>query len=252
MTFIECVPDAIASVIAIGFVLGVIMLPFAFVLVQQAITEKVAKRTYAEVLAKTTKLQPYLNQGYTLLAIVRQKGWFGAKFDVFDYPNRQAVNGLPLFKVDFEFATPSLIHTTGCATGGSAFVEQLPIKGIRELRSHDLYASLKIHFNKGEEAVLLATFPKPVLKDALKTKTLCTIESNLIPEGQTWQWQSNNWVVEDDQLIDTIHNRVLIATLPSVGGVSEVNYMVVHSEMPKALVAPFVHLSLLRSRSSSS
>ncbi len=251
MTFIEGVPDAIASVIAIGFVLGIITLPFVFVWVQQALTEKVAKRTYSEVLANTPKLQPYLNKGYTLLAIVRQKGWFGAKFDVFDYPNRQAVNNLPLFRVDFEFSTPSLFHTTGCATGGSAFVEQLPIKGVRELGSNELYASLKIHFNKGKETLLLATFPKPVLKNALKTKTLCEIESKLIPEGQTWQWQSNNWAVEDDQLIDTTHNRVLLATLPSGGGVSEVNYMVVHPEMSKALVAPFVHLSLLRSRSSS-
>ncbi len=148
-------PDEIASIIAIGFVLGAITLPFWFVLVQQAITEKAAKRTYSEVLAKTPKLQPYLNQGYTLLAIVRQKGWFGAKFDVFDYPNRQAVNSLPLFRVDFEFATPSLLHTTGCATGVSAFVENLPIKGIRELGSNDLYASLKIYLrlrNKGMHA----------------------------------------------------------------------------------------------------
>ena len=66
--------------------------------------ENTLKQTYQEIAQKNPKLQAYLNQGYDLLAVVRDEGLSPVNFSVFNYPTRQGLNKLPLFRLTFELA----------------------------------------------------------------------------------------------------------------------------------------------------
>ena len=66
-------------VLGIGF-------PFFLIWLGYKATENTLKLTCSEIAQKIPKLQAYLNQGYDLLAIVRDKGLIGVHFSVFNYP----------------------------------------------------------------------------------------------------------------------------------------------------------------------
>ena len=116
-----------------------------------------------------------------------------------------------------------------------------------------LARQLSIVFSKNKSAFLSVLFPKPKVGEVFKKQTVSTMTCSGIPEGQTWQWQSNNLSVEDDKLVDvTNNNRVLVATFPPAGFIpGEVTYLVIHPEMAKHLVPAFVNLSVLAFRNSS-
>jgi hypothetical protein len=235
-------------VLGVGF-------PFFLVWLGYKATDNTLKRAYLEIGQKSPKLQAYLNQGYDLLAIVRDKGLIGVHVSVFNYPTKQALNKLPLFKVSFELLGTSQFHMKDCAESFSTegYISWLPFHANRiylEEARLSLARQLNIVFSKEKRDFLSVLFPKPKVGDVFKKETVVTLTGTAVPEGQTWQWQSNNLSVEDDKLVDvTNNNRVLIATFPPAGLIpGEVTYLVIHPEMPKHLVPAFVNLSILAGR----
>lgn len=239
------------AVLGVGF-------PFFLVWLGYKATENTLKRTFPEISQKNPKLQAYLNQGYDLLAIVRDKGLIGVNFSVFNYPTKQALNKLPLFKVSFEFLGTSQFHMKDCAESfiTEGYTQWLPFQAERiylEEAGFSLARQLSIVFSKDKRDFLSVLFPKPKVGEVFKKQTIAAITGTAIPEGQTWQWQSNNMRMEDDKLVDvTNHNRVLVATFPPAGFIpGEVTYLVIHPEMPKHLIPAFVNLSVLVGKDSS-
>ena len=74
MTIDEQLPSLLIlfAVLGVGF-------PFFLVWLGYKATENTLKRTFPEIGQKNPKLQAYLNQGYDLLAIVRDKGLIGVR-----------------------------------------------------------------------------------------------------------------------------------------------------------------------------
>ena len=236
---------------AVGFPLSLVWLGYKA-------TENTLKRTYPEIAQKNPKLQAYLNQGYDLLTIAREKGLIGVNFSVFNYPKKQQLGALPLFKISLESLGTSQFYLEDCtenvATEG--YTHWLPFQATREYQEEtglSLVGQLKIIFRKNESPFLTVLFPKSNLGEVFKKNMVCTLTGTAIPDGQTWQWQSSNMRVEDDKLIDiTNNNRVLVATFPPAWFIpGEVTYLVIHPEMPKHLVPAFVNLSVLVSQPSS-
>lgn len=252
MHIISSLPNEITYLLFGTLFLGLLALPFIIVLLQQKATHTVAQQPYNTIVTNNPKLQPYLNQGYTLLSVVREKGWMGANFSVFNYPNQQTVNTLPLFRIAFELGTPTQLHTTNCIATTNEIISYLPLEGVRILHNTGLFSQLEIQFKRPNQTPLLSiTFPKGTLKEAFSKWTICPINSNSIPPEHTWQWHSNNLATEDDKLIEATHNTTLLATTSANAGMAEIIYMVAHPSMPPKLIPPFVHLALLRSNSNS-
>jgi hypothetical protein len=238
--------------VAVGFILFLVRL-------EENATDKSFKRSYQEIGQKNPKLQAYLNQGYDLLAIVRDKGLIGTNFSVFNYPAKQDVNKLALFKITFEhFGTStSQLHTKECAEQLSTegYTQWLPFEatdkynyGITIEVNRGIPAQLlSVIFSKKQSPFLTVLFPKYNTWEIFKEPITGTITGTAIPEGQTWQWQSNNASKEDDKLVDiTNNNRVLLAMFPPTDFIpSAITYLVIHPEMPKHLVPAFADLSLL-------
>lgn len=248
--------DICILIFALPLAFGVIL--FVARLEENA-TDKSLKQTYQEIAQKNPKLQAYLTQGYDLLAIVGDNGLTGSNFSVFNYPDKQDVNKLPLFKITFErFGTStSQLHTKECA-------EQLSTEGYTQwlpFEAKDAYDTgitievnqgipaqlLSVIFSKKQSPFLTVLFLKYNTWEIFKKPITGTITGTAIPEGQTWQWQSNNPSKEDDKLVDiTNNNRVLLAMFPPTGFIpSAITYLVIHSEMPKHLVPALADLSLL-------
>jgi len=194
-----------------------------------------------------------------LLVIVRDKGLFGVKFGIFNYPTKQKINPLPLFKITFEFLGTSQFHTQGCEKSFIAeeYTKWLPFQANRvylEEAGFSLTRQLNIVFSKDQKSFLKVHFPKPTFSEEFKKQMVCTLTGSAIPEGQTWQWQSNNMRVQDDKLVDVVNNnRILMATFSPVVFFTtlEITYCVINPEMPKHLVPAFVNLSVLVGKDSS-
>ena len=112
---------------AVGFPLSLVWLGYKA-------TENTLKRTYPEIAQKNPKLQAYLNQGYDLLAIVRGKGLIGVHFSVFNYPKKQQLGALPLFKISLEYLGTSQFYLDDCAenVATEGYTHWLPFQAKRE------------------------------------------------------------------------------------------------------------------------
>ncbi len=247
MTLNEQLPSILifGLVFAVGF-------PFCLVWLSYKATEHTLKRRYLEIAQKNPKLQAYLNQGYDLLTIARGKGLIGVHFSVFNYPTKEQLGALPLFKISFEYLGTSQFYLKDCAenVATEGYTHWLPFQAKRERLEEakfSLVDQFQMSFRKNESPFLSVLFPKATMKEAFKKQTVSTLTGSGIPDGQTWQWQSNNSSREDDKLIDITHNnRVLLATFCPSGFIpAELTYLVIHPEMPKHLVPAFVNLSVL-------
>jgi hypothetical protein len=238
-------------VLVIGF-------PFSLIWLGYKATDNTLKRTYPEIGQKSPELQAYLNQGYDLLVIARGKGLIGVHFSVFNYPTKQNLGDLPLFKISFECLGTSQFYLKDCVESfvTEGYTHWLPFQANRVYLKDSLLSfqrQLSIVFSKDKSDFLSVLFPNLKVGELFKKHTVATITGSAIPEGQTWEWQSNTMRIEDDKLVDVTNNdRVLVATFLPAGFIpGEVIYLVVHPDMPKHLVPAFVNLSVLVGRDSS-
>ncbi len=219
------------------------------------------KQTYQEIAQKNPKLQVYLNQGYDLLTVVRDEGLNPINFSVFNYPTRQGLNKLPLFRLTFELALVSprraifniehwaknFIHLKDCteSVATEGYTHLLPFQANGE------YVDYSVNFSQDNNNFLSVLFPKDSIEEIFQKLMVCTVTGSAIPDGKTWQWSTTRVNIEEHKLVDvTNNNSVLVATFPPAGFIvnrGTVNYLVIHPEMPKHLVPCFVYLSILTS-----
>ena len=220
------------------------------------------KQTYQEIAQKNPKLQAYLNQGYDLLAVVRDEGLLnGVNFSVFNYPTRQGLNKLTLFRLTFELTlfptrwaifnikhwAKNFVHLKDCteSVATEGYTHWLPFQ------VNGRNVDYSVNFSQNKNDFLSVLFPKDSIEEIFQKPMICKITGSAIPEGQTWQWSTTRDNIEEHKLVEvTNNNRVLVATFPPAGFIvnrGTVNYLVIHPEMPKHLVPCFVYLSILTS-----
>ena len=237
------------AIIAVGFAIG---FPSFLILLQYIARNKTLKYTYQDIAQKNPEIQEYLNQGYHLLTIARDKALIGEQYFVYNYPTKYKLNTLPLFKLSFESLTTQY-HNKECSQTfiTEDYTEWLPFQS-QIKKQPFVTTTTHYYFTKNDIPFLTVLYPRnnPFLT-LFKEQTSSTLTGTAIPKGQSWEWQINNRIEFKNKLVDvTNHNRILLASFPSKGfSFSEVIYLVIHPEMPKHLVPVFVNFSLLGNNS---
>jgi hypothetical protein len=252
--------DKLSEVLSIGInVLIFIMLCIGiFQLVMHIIRyKKVSKQaqSYNEIVANTPALRKYLDQGYQLLTIMPAKETTDAyisKTEVFDYPDRADINPIPLFYVECNYSlknnTPRTteINTQNYVEVTSEYTEQLPLTaspGFTKTKGQFL-PEYAFYVKKEGEPFLQMNTPNASPQGGTSVDdNAWPITSSHIPESQQWRWNHTLQCTSQYHYIlrEIISNRELIAIIPAV---YPIRYLLVHPEMPKALVPIFVELSL--------
>ena len=224
-------------------------------------------QSYNDVVANTPELRRYLDQGYQLLTIMPQDSTDGYTFatGVFDYPSRSQINALPLFFVEHANPKPNTqsltlkgvfqteMHNRGCSSIISDYTQQLPLTAATDISFSKGLLSPDFTFNvqKDGELFLQMSLPSISLK-GLSLENAYKVTCSHIPESHQWQWDCTKQQTHEYQLMETVSNRVLLAMMPACMPFAKltttISYLLVHPEMPKALVPVFVELSLYSRR----
>ncbi|MCS6267121.1 MAG: hypothetical protein H2174_06105 [Vampirovibrio sp.] len=267
-----------SEIITTVAVIGIVSF-FIFVvsmIVMQAIGyKKILKQvqSYNDVVANTPELRKYLDQGYQLLTIIPQDSTDGYTFTtgVFDYPSKSQINALALFFVEHTNPKPETksftlkgvfqteMHNRGCSSIISDYTQQLPLTAATDISFEKGLLSPDFTFGvkKDDELFLQMSLPSISLK-GVSLEDAYKITCSHIPESQQWQWDCTKQQTNHYRLLETNSNRVLLAMLPACMSFAKMttslSYLLVHPEMPKALVPVFVELGLQarRKRSNSS
>jgi hypothetical protein len=239
------------AIIGVGFAIG---FPSFLIWLQYIARNKTLKYTYQDIAQKNPEVEEYLNQGYHLLTIARDKALIGEQYFVYNYPTKYNLNTFPLFKLSFESSTTHY-HNKECSQTSSTedYTEWLPFQS-QIKKQPFVTTTTHYYFTKNDIPFLTVLYPgnNPFL-ELYKEQTSSTLTGTAIPKGQSWEWQINNKIEYKNKLVDvTNHNRILLASFPSKGfSFREVLYLVIHPEMPKHLVPAFVYFSLLVQNGSS-
>ena len=231
----------------IGFIL-LLLACFVWVNKHQVKTTLAYKnKRHSDVLEVNPFVKDKIAEGYQLLTVVREKGILPIHYAVYDYPCEEQINEKPLFRVAHLDITPKRgikFYSDNCTPNSAEFRQHIPFES-----KSDLYK-----FQKNGTDFLELSLPTFSLSMLIDKKQSYLVKSSFLPFGEQWQWETffaDIFKGTIGQLQEVNQNKTLLYSVKPLvkkGVRPELSYLLIHPDMPKALVAPFVALVLSNTR----
>jgi hypothetical protein len=217
------------------------------------LVKPISQLNFSEVLVKTPEIKAYTDNGYELLTVISESQGYllePIKFGVYNYSDKGDLNPFPLFRIDNPFRIdrssslfdiyPKFHFEEGQAS--SNYTKNVPVKvkidyfadPIKASYSDELVSFLEVSMKKD---ICMKVRQRPNFDD-----NFCVVNSPLLAENQRYEWKYGKTLE-----VKETSNTLLAIISPSIYWIIKLDrlfYVLVHPEMPKDLVIPFIHLKL--------